>query len=191
MSVSLRSWRATPSGEWDSAHQWVLVTDLGITAKRAGDSLAVWVKSLATGAAIPTARVKLISDNNQTLLSGTTNWAGFVEFKEVAEKTEDFTPFMITVAKRDDLAFVQLDRHEIATADFDVSGPAYLQKGYEAFLYTSRGVYRPGETVELAGIVRAPKQATPASLPARIEVLSPDGRILRELRQQTTKNRCL
>ncbi len=173
--------------EWDSAHQWVLVTDLGISAKRAGDSLYVWVKSLATGAAVPTARVKLISDNNQTLLSGTTNWTGFVEFTDVAEKTEDFTPFMITVAKRDDLAFVQLDRHEIATADFEVSGPAYLQKGYEAFLYTSRGVYRPGETVELAGIVRAPKQATPESLPARIEVLSPDGRILRELRQQTTK----
>ena len=173
--------------EWDSAHQWVLITDLGVTAKRAGDSLYVWVKSLATGAAVPTARVKLISDNNQTLLSGTTNWAGFVEFKDVAEKTEGFTPFMITVAKRDDLAFVQLDRHAIATADFDVSGPAYLQKGYEAFLYTSRGVYRPGETVQLAGIVRAPKQATPGTLPTRIEILAPDGRILRELRQQTTK----
>ena len=173
--------------EWDSAHQWVLITDLGVSAKRAGDSLYVWVKSLATGAAVPTARVKLLSDNNQTLLSGTTNWAGFVEFTDVAEKTEGFAPFMITVAKRDDLAFVQLDRHEIATADFDISGPAYLQKGYEAFLYTGRGVYRPGETVALAGIVRAPKQAMPEPLPTRIEVLSPDGRILRELRQQTTK----
>jgi uncharacterized protein YfaS (alpha-2-macroglobulin family) len=173
--------------EWDSAHQWVLITDLGISAKRAGDRLYVWVKSLATGAAVPTARVKLISDNNQTLLSGTTNWAGFVEFTDVTEKAEDFTPFMITVAKRDDLAFIQLGRHEITTADFDIAGPAYLQKGYEAFLYTSRGVYRPGETVQLAGIVRAPNQKTPQPLPARIEVLAPDGRILRELRQQTTK----
>ena len=173
--------------EWDSAHQWVLITDLGISAKRTEDKLYVWVKSLATGAAVPAARVKLISDNNQTLLSGTTNWAGFVEFTDVAEKTENFTPFMITVAKRDDLAFIQLDRHEIATADFDIAGPAYLQKGYEAFLYTSRGVYRPGETVQLAGIVRAPKQRTPKSLPTRIEVLAPDGRILRELRHQTTK----
>ena len=173
--------------EWDSAHQWVLITDLGVSAKRAGDRLYVWVKSLATGAAVPTARVKLISDNNQTLLSGTTNWSGFVEFTDVAERTESFTPFMITVAKRDDLAFIQLDRHEIATADFDIAGPAYLQKGYEAFLYTGRGVYRPGETVQLAGIVRAPKQVTPEPLPTRIEVLAPDGRILRELRQQTTK----
>ena len=174
--------------QWNAAHQWLLITDLGISAKRAEDNLYVWVKSLATGAPVPAARVQLISDNNQTLLSGTTNWAGFVEFTEVAEKTEDFIPFMITVAKRDDLAFIQLDRHEIAIADFDIAGPAYLQKGYEAFLYTSRGVYRPGETVQLAGIVRGPKQTTPEPIPTRIEILSPDGRIMRELRQQTNKS---
>jgi len=174
--------------QWDRTHQWVLITDLGISAKRAGDNLYVWVKSIATGAPVPAARVQLISDNNQTLLSGTTNWAGFAEFTEVAEKTEDFIPFMITVAKRDDLAFIQLDRHEIATADFNIAGPAYLQKGYEAFLYTSRGVYRPGETVQLAGVVRGPKQVTPEPLPTRIKILSPDGRIMRELRQQTNKS---
>ncbi len=174
--------------QWNSAHQWLVITDLGISAKRAGDNLYVWVKSLATGAPVPTARVQLISDNNQTLLSGTTNWAGFVEFTEVAEKTEDFIPFMITVAKRDDLAFIQLDKHEIATADFNIAGPAYLQKGYEAFLYTSRGVYRPGETVQLAGVVRGPKQVTPEPIPTRIKILSPDGRIMRELRQQTNKS---
>lgn len=173
---------------WNSAHQWVLITDLGISAKRAGDNLYVWVKSLATGKPVPSAQVKLISDNNQTLLTGTTNWAGFVEFTDVAEKTNNFIPFMITVANRDDLAFVQLDRHEIATADFNIAGPAYLQKGYEAFLYTNRGVYRPGETVQLAGIVRGPKQMPAESLPTRIEVLAPDGRIMRELRQQTNKS---
>ncbi len=173
---------------WSSAHQWVLITDLGISAKRAGDNLYVWVKSLETGKPVPTARVKLISDNNQTLLNGTTNWAGFVEFGDLTEKTKDFIPFMITVAKRDDLAFIQLDRHEIATADFNIAGPGYLQKGYEAFLYTSRGVYRPGETVQLAGIVRGPNQVTPEPLPTRIEVLSPDSRIIKEIRQQTNES---
>ncbi|MDE0465565.1 MAG: alpha-2-macroglobulin [Candidatus Poribacteria bacterium] len=173
---------------WNSAHQWVLITDLGISAKRLGDRLYVWVKSLSTGKPVPSARVKLISDNNQTLFRGATNWAGFIEFTDVAEKTENFTPFMITVEKRDDLAFIQLDRHEIATVDFNIAGSAYLQKGYEAFLYTSRGVYRPGETVQLAGIVRGPKHKIPQPLPTRIEVISPDGRILRELRQQTNKS---
>ena len=103
-------------------------------------------------------------------------------------RRKTLSPFMITVEKRDDLAFIQLDRHEIATADFNIAGSAYLQKGYEAFLYTSRGVYRPGETVQLAGIVRGAKHKTPQPLPTRIEVISPDGRTLRELRQQTNKS---
>ena len=173
---------------WISAHQWVLITDLGVIAKRVGDTLSIWVKSLANGGHVSAARVKLISDNNQTLLSGTTNSVGFVKFSDVAEKTEGFTPFMLTVAKGDDLAFLQLNRHHIATADFNVAGPAYLDKGYEAFLYTSRGVYRPGETVQLAGIVRGANQGTPPPLPVRIELLAPDGRIMRELRHQTTKS---
>ena len=173
---------------WIHAHQWVAITDLGVIAKRVGDTLSVWVKSLANGGHVSAAHVKLISDNNQTLVSGTTNRVGFVKFTGVAEKTEGFTPFMLTFAKGDDLAFLQLNRHHIATADFNVAGPAYLEKGYEAFLYTSRGVYRPGETVQLAGIVRGPNQGTPPPLPVRIELLAPDGRIMRELRQQTTKS---
>lgn len=171
---------------WVSAHQWVLITDLGILVKHIGDALYVWVKSIETHDGVAGARVTLISDNNQTLLTGKTNWAGFIKFTEVAQQTEGFVPLLITVAKGDDLGFVQLDRHENATADFNVAGPPYLEKGYEAFLWTSRGVYRPGETVELAGIVRGAQHVVPRPLPARVEVLAPDGRILREARIQTS-----
>ena len=173
-----------------SANQWVVITDLGLLVKRIGDSCYVWVKSLETHKPVPAARVKLISSTNQTLLTGTTNWRGFVKFTEVTQRLEGpetpFVPFMLTVAKNDDMAFVQLDRHEIATADFNVAGPDYLEKGYEAFLWTSRGVYRPGETVELAGIVRGARHVTPRPLPVHLEVLAPDGRILREARLQTS-----
>ena len=178
-----------------SANQWVLITDLGLLVKRIGDSCYVWVKSLETHKPVPAARVKLISSTNQTLLTGTTNWRGFVKFTEVTQfnkqgmegaVTQWMEPFMLTVAKNDDMAFVQLDRHEIATADFNVAGPDYLEKGYEAFLWTSRGVYRPGETVELAGIVRGARHVTPRPLPVHLEVLAPDGRILREARLQTS-----
>ncbi len=189
-----------------SANQWVLITDLGLLVKRIGDSLYVWVKSLETHEPVPAARVKLISENNQTLLTGTTNWAGFVKFTQNVvfdtPEMQDLTtsnrpgkattsnqkPFMLTVAKDDDLAFLQLDRDERATADFNVAGPAYLEKGYEAFLWTGRGVYRPGETVELAGIVRGPQHTIPPPLPVHLEVLAPDGRILREARLKTLKS---
>ena len=169
------------------ATQWVMLTDLGIIAKKTGDELWVWVNSLSNLKPISQATVKLVSDNNQILLTGKTNWAGFVKFTSVAQKTEDFSPFMLTVEKKDDLSFIQLNRHQLSIGDFNVGGSAYLQTGYEAFLYTSRGVYRPGEKVALAGIVRGKQNATPPSLPTHIQILAPDGRIVNEFRQNTDK----
>ena len=167
--------------------QWVMLTDLGIIAKRAGDELWVWVNSLSNLKPVSQVTVKLISDNNQTLLSGKTNWEGFVKFSSVSQKTEGFTPFMLTVEKADDLSFLQLSRHQLSTGDFNVGGSAYLTAGYEAFLYTNRGVYRPGEKVSLAAIVRGKKNVTPPSLPTYIQILAPDGRVINEFKQDTDR----
>ncbi len=172
---------------WKYANQWVMLTDLGIMAKRSGDELWVWVNSLSKLKPISQATVKLISDNNQTLLVGNTNWDGLVKFTSFAQKTEEFTPYMLTVEKGDDLSFIQLNRHQLSTGDFNVGGPAYLETGYEAFLYTSRGVYRPGEKVDIASIVRGKQNTTPPTLPTQIQIIAPDGRIVNELHQNTDK----
>ena len=170
---------------WRRATQWVMLTDLGVMAKKTTDALWVWVNSLSSLRPIPYAKIELMSHNNQTLLSGTTNADGWVKFTSIAEKIKDFTPFMITAAKGDDLAFIQLNQHKLPTTDFDVSGAAYLSGGYEAFIYTDRGVYRPGEVANVVGIVRGEKRATPAPFPVLIQVLGPDHRIMREFRAQT------
>lgn len=172
---------------WVRATQWVLLTDLGIIAKRAGDELWVWVNSLSDLHPIPHATVKLISDTNQTLLTGKTNWEGLAKFTSVDGKIQDFSPFMLTVEKGEDLSFVQLNRHQLSTGDFNVGGPPYLENGYEAFIYTSRGVYRPGEKVDFAAVVRGKQNVTPPTLPTHIEIIAPDGRIVHELRKNTDR----
>ncbi len=170
------------------ATQWVMLTDLGIISKRAGDELWVWVNSLSNLKPVSQATIKLISDNNQTLLTGKTNWQGFVKFSSVDQKTEGFTPFMLTAEKGEDISFIQLNRHQLSTGDFNVGGTAYLETGYDAFLYTSRGVYRPGERVNIAGIVRGKDNLTPPILPTHIEVTAPDGRTIREFQKNTDKH---
>ena len=172
---------------WLRATQWVMLTDIGTVAKRSGDELWVWVNSLSDLKPISQATVKLISDNNQTLLSGKTNWQGFIKFSAVAQKTDGFTPFMLTVEKGNDLSFIQFNRHQLSTGDFNVGGSAYLATGYEAFLYTSRGVYRPGEKVSLAAIVRGKRNTTPPSLPTNIQILAPDGRVINDFKQNTDR----
>lgn len=172
---------------WVRATQWVLLTDLGIIAKKAGDELWVWVNSLANLQPVPHVTVKVISDNNQTLLTGKTNWEGLVKFTSVDEKIQDSSPFMLIAEKKDDLSFIQLNRHQLSTGDFDVGGSSYLNTGYEAFIYTSRGVYRPGENVDFAAIVRGKQNTTPPSLPTHIEIIAPDGRIVHDLRKNTDR----
>ncbi|MCZ6678163.1 MAG: MG2 domain-containing protein [Candidatus Poribacteria bacterium] len=170
---------------WRRSVQWVMITDLGVMAKQTRDELWVWVNSLSSLKPIANVKIELISHNNQTLLSGTTNGDGVVKFQSISEELEDFTPFMITAAKGNDLSFMELSRRQLPTGDFDVTGAPYLDSGYEAFIYTERGVYRPGEVANLAGIVRGRNTATPPPFPVLMQVLGPDQRIMREFRAQT------
>ena len=172
---------------WRYSTQWVMITDLGIMAKRSGDELWVWVNSLSTLKGVSGAIIKVISDNNQILISGTTNLDGFVKFSSISDEIEGFVPFMITAAKGEDLSFIELNRRKLSTTNFEVAGAPYLNNGYEAFVYTDRGIYRPGETANLVSVVRGKDNLTPPSIPVLVQVLAPDNRIYREFRTQTSK----
>ena len=170
---------------WRYTTQWVMVTDLGIMAKKTSNELWVWVNSLSTLKGVDDAVIEVVSDNNQTLLSGTTNSDGVVKFASIPEEIEGFVPFMITAAKGKDLSFIELNRRKLSTTNFDVTGSPYLESGYEAFVYADRGIYRPGEMANLVSIVRGKDNLTPPSVPVLMQVLAPDKRIFREFRAQT------
>ncbi len=168
---------------WASASKWVMITDLGILAKRAGDELWIWVNSLKSLAPIAGVEVKLFSQNNQILGEAQTNGEGIaiISGMESFEK-EEFTPYLITAEKEGDLSFLELTRRQISTSDFEVDGAPYLTHGYEAFVYGERGVYRPGETVHLATVVRGEKNSVPAPFPIALEIRDPKQKLFYEQR---------
>ncbi|HIO47068.1 TPA: hypothetical protein EYN23_06905 [Candidatus Poribacteria bacterium] len=170
---------------WRRAHQWILITDLGIIAKRANKELLIWVSSLASLEPIPNTKIRLISSNNQTLLSGKTNANGFIKFEAIEKPTEGFQPFMISAEKGEDFSFLQLNKTLISTTDFKVKGPSYLHQGYDAFIYSDRGIYRPGERANLIAVVRDGKNMPPPSIPVVMQVLNPKQQIFGEFRFQT------
>lgn len=171
---------------WISASKWVIATDIGLVAKKAGSDLWIWVNNLVSLAPVANAEIKLISQNNQLIDAGTSNAEGMCFFEGVLNDTEEFRPYLVTVKQGDDFTFLELTRRQIATSDFEVDGAPYLQHGYEAFVYNERGVYRPGETAHLAAIVRSENAAVPKPFPVILRVLGPDERILEE--QRSTLN---
>ncbi len=169
---------------WQDIYKVVLVTDLGITAKRTADEIFISVRSLKTHKPIAGADVRLLSSNNQTLLTGRTNANGNVLLSGVRSAADGFVPFLVTATKGKDYAYLDLSKSLIPTADFDTGGIGG-SAGYEAYVYADRGVFRPGDVAHLVAVVRDDKLRTPPAFPLALEVKDPRQRTFARARGTT------
>jgi len=157
----------------------ILTTDIGLVVKKSNSELFVWANALSTATPISGAIVKVFSKTNQQLLEGTTDENGIAHFKDV-QWADDRKPFVVTASSGTDLVYVELEKTQIAETGFDVEGRPYLSGGYEAFVYSERGIYRPGETAHIRAIVRGVGVETPESFPVILEVVRPDSKVMRK-----------
>jgi len=169
---------------WMNDVKTVLLTDVGLIAKRTDQELSAWAISTSTLEPLSGVEVILYSGNNQEMARGSTDAGGAVKFPLTA--SDEFQPYLITGTSGENVSYLLFDQCRISTSDFDVTGRPTLMTGYEAFLYTDRGVYRPGDTVHAAGVVRGVGAEVPKSFPLRLEILGPDGRVFLDqtLREQ-------
>ncbi len=161
---------------WTGDSRYVLITDLGLSARMGDNYLMVWVNSLTNSTPIPGATVRLISRNNQVLLEGRSDSRGMAIFKDIQDKLKGFEPFIIIAEKESDLSYIRLDESLLPVADFDVAGRPYLTSGYEAFIYTDRGVYRPGDTLRIVSVVRGIDAKVPPSFPYALTIFDTRGK---------------
>ncbi|WP_022661764.1 alpha-2-macroglobulin family protein [Paucidesulfovibrio longus] len=168
----------TLPGSWWGKQRWVLVTDLGIAAKRGADELLVWVNSFSTLAPQAGVSVTLRSERNQILARGVTDANGFWRLGGLAAKLGKAQAFMITAEKGNDFSFMLPDRFQVDTTGLDVGGSGFSQHGLSAFIYGERDIYRPGETLEGAAIVRDQHLSAPPALPLTLRSYDPEGRLL-------------
>jgi uncharacterized protein YfaS (alpha-2-macroglobulin family) len=166
----------------------VLVTDLGLLVKDALDGThEVFVVSLATGEPVAGAEVQLLGKNGLPVLIRFTDPEGRAQFPKTDGLTREKTPTAYVVQKAGDLAFLPVDRQDrrLDLSRFDTGGVTdepELQS-LQAYLFSDRGVYRPGEEVTLGIIVKALDWSPlPERLPLEIVVLDPR---FREIRSET------
>ncbi len=161
--------------ERTQSSQWFIVSDLGLTTYTGSDGLHAFVRSLTSAAGVANAKVKLVAKNNEILANGATDARGYVRFDAGLTKGEGgLAPQMLAVETAEgDYAFLDLGTTAFDLSDRGVKGRA-APGPVDAFAYTDRGVYRPGETVQVATLVR--DQAVKASaVPVTLIVSRPDG----------------
>jgi uncharacterized protein YfaS (alpha-2-macroglobulin family) len=160
----------------EPATNWVLVSNLGLAAYKGSDGMAVDVRSLADGKPLPDVAVRLYARNNGELAHATSDAGGIARIPGgLLRGSGGDEPFVVTaLGPGNDFNFLEIGRAAFDLSDRGVSGRA--QPGpVDAFLYTDRGIYRPGETVELVALVRDDKAEATSGLPIDLRLLRPDG----------------
>jgi uncharacterized protein YfaS (alpha-2-macroglobulin family) len=157
----------------------IVVTDLGISAKRSKNHVFVWVCSLKDAKPAGGVEVTAFSSNNQRIANAVTNADGVAAIPcDAADKNT--TPFLITAQLADDLSYLRIDDN-VLQGDLTESTRDYRSEGAEAFLFTDRGIFRPGETLHAKTIIRNPDFSTPAAFPVVFQIVKPDGRLFKEI----------
>ena len=152
----------------------VTLSDIALTAKKGRTRVTVWATSLRTAQPLGEA---MTSSNGLASITP----AAVAEGEEPAivladrpDASADAIAAPASASNARDLTWLHLRAGRVSFGESETTGADYLRTGYEAFIYTDRGVYRPGETVHLRAIVRGPDGDLPQSFPVRWQFRRPD-----------------
>jgi uncharacterized protein YfaS (alpha-2-macroglobulin family) len=171
----------------------IVVTDLGMLTKKSLDgSYDLYVQSIATGAPVAGANVDVAGKNGQTLASHATDATGHVHFEPLDAMKREKTPTLFVVRKGDDLSFLPIGERDrsLDFSRFDIGGERNAKNAgrLSAYLFSDRGIYRPGDTFHVGVIVRAADWTKPLDgIPLVAEITDARGTVVdtRKLRVDT------
>lgn len=177
----------SPDKKWLMASTIISISDLGLIAHIGKNNVMVAVHSIKNAEAIENASVNLISTNNQTIATVKTNKDGIALFDDLGDIGENFTIGMITARLNNDFNYLYLNASRVETSRFDVGGKRLGDKNYEAFIYSQRNLYRPGDSVFFNTILRDINWKTQADFPLKMDLIMPNGRKYVSLKKTTNQ----
>ena len=153
---------------WDAAHnrargpsetRFVLVTDLGLLAKTAADgSRDLFVESIHDGTPGAAVSVDVLGRNGLPIASALTDAEGHAHFPSLSDFLRERAPTVYVARRGQDVSFMPYDRADrrLDFTRFDTGGVETSTSGerLSAYLFSDRGLYRPGDTFHVALIVK-------------------------------------
>ncbi len=167
--------------------RFILVSDLGLLVKKNADLTSdVFVASIKTGQPVGGVTVELLGRNGIAVQSAISSVDGRVTFASVDKNEHEKKPVVYVARLGDDISFIPYARDDrmLNFSRFDVDGvTTVLAEDLDAFVFTERGVYRPGDEIHIGLVMKQRNwQGRLAGLPVETEVVDS-----RDLKVQTKK----
>lgn len=172
-----------------SAYRWILYTDMALQSFSGATGLDVVVRSLRTARPLANANLTLVAQNNEELARARTDGEGRVHFADalVGGEGPARARYVMAYGQGGDFAALDLQRPALDLSDRGVDGrrpPGDI----DAYLYTERGIYRPGERVRLIGLIRDQVGRAIADRQSTLVVYRPNGTEARRIRIQEARD---
>ena len=158
----------------------ILRTDLAPTVWRGADGLTIQVRGYSDVTPRAGVKLQLIAENNDILAETTTDADGVARFAvPLLHGDGPMAPRTIhAFGPGDDFTALDLDSAAFNLADRGVSGlpaPGPL----DGYVWLDRGIYRPGETVQVMALLRD-DAGKPVELPAHVIIRRPNGQVFQD-----------
>ncbi|MBQ8959254.1 MAG: hypothetical protein IJ057_12295 [Bacteroidales bacterium] len=151
----------------------IVVSDLAVTAKMGRkDVVDVYVYRISNAQPASGAEVTAYNFQRQELAKGKVDAMGHVQLQ-----CENRPAFVVAADKKGSKSVIKLnDGNALSYSRFNVAGEP-VEKGVAAFAYSNRGVWRPGDELQLNLMLNDFGSAVPDDYPVVLEVVDATGRL--------------
>ena len=151
----------------------IVVSDLAVTAKMGrNDMVDAFVFRISDAQPASGAQVVAYNYQKQELSKGTVDGKGHVQLQ-----CANRPAFVVATDKKGSKSVIKLnDGNALSYSRFNVSGEP-VEKGVTAFAYSNRGVWRPGDELQLNLMLNDLESSVPDDYPVVLEVIDANGRL--------------
>ncbi len=154
----------------------VLASDLGVTIKKGlNKSYFIAVSDIVSTSPVEGAKITFYNYQQQEVGSTITDDEGISFFD-----AENNQAYFAVAENNGEKTYVKLNEGNVlSVSKFDVSG-VRLQKGIKGFIYTERGVWRPGDHIYLSFMLNDNANKLPANHPVKLELIDPYNKVVHQ-----------
>ncbi len=153
----------------------ILATDIGLLAKKGEtDALHIFANNLVTAEPMRNVEIEVINYQLQSLGKGKTDSEGICI---ISVKSR---PYLIIARKGEQQSYLKMGQSNmLPLSSFDVSGER-VQQGIKGFVYTERGVWRPGDSLYVNFMLEDSQNNFPSEHPVIFELYNPLGNLVEQ-----------
>ena len=146
----------------------IILSDIGLTWKKAYQQHTIYATDIIRAEPLSGVKITLLTFQNQIIAQKETNSEGRVEFQDI-----DQDVFYIKGEKGEQKSVIKANEMEWNLSTFDTGGEKEKVGGTKVFIYTERGVYRPGDEINISIIARNEENTFPKNHPVTVKIYNP------------------